>query len=164
MSWNNKVIWSEGLFLQPHHFQQHDRYVEAYIEGRCRPLHGHGWGFSELKLDKAQLAIGKVAIASASGVFPDGTPFNIPEDDRPPAPIDLDESVRECRVYLALPTRRFGERDVDAAEGQEGLARYVERELETPDSTSDAQSVASMRVGTLRTRLLLETDQREEYA
>lgn len=164
MSWKNKVIWSEGLFLQPQHFQQHDRYLEAYVEGRCGGLRPHGWGFSELKLDAAQLGIGKVAIASARGVFPDGTPFNIPEDDRPPAPIDLNEQVRECRVYLALPARRFGEREIDAADHREGLARYVQREVETRDTSADTQGTALMRVGTLRTRLLLDTDPRDEYA
>ncbi len=164
MSWKNKVVWSEGLFLQPQHFQQHDRYVESYVEGRCRGLRNNGWGFTELKLDAAQLAIGKVAIASAKGVFPDGTPFAIPEDDRAPPPLDLEDSIRECRVYLALPARRLGEREVANGEQREGLARYVHREFETQDATSDAQSVALMRVGTLRTRLLLETDQRAEYA
>ena len=163
MSWNNKVVWSEGLFLQPHHFQQHDRYLESYVEGRCRPLRNHSWGFTELKLDQGQLAIGKVAIASARGVFPDGTPFSIPDDDRPPPPVDLTEANRECRVYLALPARRFGEREVEGGEQREGLARYVQREFETQDSSSDAQNVTLMRVGTLRTRLLLETDTRQEY-
>ncbi|HEU4617905.1 MAG TPA: type VI secretion system baseplate subunit TssK [Gammaproteobacteria bacterium] len=164
MSWKNKVIWSEGLFLQPQHFQQHDRYLESYVEGRCRPLRNNAWGFSELRLDTAQLAIGKVAIASARGVFPDGTPFNIPDDDRPPAALDLPESARETRVYLALPTRRFGEREVDAEERREGLARFVQREFETQDTSSDAQSAALMRVGTLRTRLLLDADARGEYS
>ena len=28
MTWHNKVIWTEGMFLQPQHFQQHDRYTE----------------------------------------------------------------------------------------------------------------------------------------
>lgn len=163
MSWKNKVIWSEGLFLQPHHFQQHDRYVESYVEGRCGPLRHHGWGFTELKLDAGQLGIGKIAIERAKGIFPDGTPFDIPDDDRAPAPLDLDESVREARVYLALPVRRFGEREVDA-EQSEGLARYVQREHEAHDSTSDSQNAALMRVGTLRTRLLLESDPRQEYA
>ena len=37
MSWKNKVVWSEGLFLRPQHFQQHDRYIEAFVEG-CRDL------------------------------------------------------------------------------------------------------------------------------
>jgi type VI secretion system protein ImpJ len=51
MSWNNRVVWSEGTFLQPQHFQQHDRYLEAYVEGRARALQAHGWGFTELALD-----------------------------------------------------------------------------------------------------------------
>ena len=29
MSWDSKVLWTEGLFLQPHHFQQADRYAET---------------------------------------------------------------------------------------------------------------------------------------
>src|SRR5690606_22743916 len=66
--------------------------------------------------------------------------------------------------YLALPARRFGEREVDGSERREGLARYVQRELETHDASSDGQNVALMRVGTLRTRLLLDSDQRQEYA
>jgi type VI secretion system protein ImpJ len=164
MSWNNKVVWSEGLFLQPQHFQQHDRYLEAYVEARSRSLRPYSFGFTELKLDSAQLGIGKLAIATARGVFPDGTPFSIPDHDRPPPPLDLNETVRECRVYLGLPLRRFGEREVDSSERREGLARYVERELETRDASPEGQSTALMRVGTLRTRLLLDTEQRQEYA
>ena len=33
MSWFSKVAWKEGLFLQPHHLQQNDRYVEKLVEG-----------------------------------------------------------------------------------------------------------------------------------
>ena len=38
MSIHNKVVWSEGLFLQPQHFQQQDRYFERYVETRCQAL------------------------------------------------------------------------------------------------------------------------------
>jgi type VI secretion system protein ImpJ len=164
MSWKNKVVWSEGLFLRPHHFQQQDRYVEGYVEARCRALRNHSWGFTELTLDRDQLAIGKLVIASAEGVFPDGTPFGIPADDRSPPALDLPPDTRECRVYLGLPRRHFGERDVDASEQRDGLARYLPRDFEIGDVTSGNQSVAQMSVGTLRTRLLLETDRREEYS
>ena len=34
MSWFSKVAWKEGLFLQPHHFQQSDRYFEKLLEAR----------------------------------------------------------------------------------------------------------------------------------
>ena len=32
MSWYSKVVWSEGLFLRPHHFQQSDRYLENLLD------------------------------------------------------------------------------------------------------------------------------------
>jgi type VI secretion system protein ImpJ len=32
--WKNKVLWSEGLFLKPQGFQQHDRYLERLIGHR----------------------------------------------------------------------------------------------------------------------------------
>ena len=38
MSSNNRVVWSEGLFLRPQHFQQQERHLERYIEGRSREL------------------------------------------------------------------------------------------------------------------------------
>ena len=55
MSWNNKVVWSEGLFLRPQHFQQHDRYLENFVEGRCSGLRTFPWGFTTLKIDSALL-------------------------------------------------------------------------------------------------------------
>jgi len=52
MSLSNKVVWSEGLFLQPQHFQQQDRHFERYIEARCQALIGYSWGFTELELER----------------------------------------------------------------------------------------------------------------
>ena len=34
MSVSNKVIWTEGMFLRPQHFQQQDRYFEKFIQGK----------------------------------------------------------------------------------------------------------------------------------
>jgi len=89
MSSNNKVVWSEGLFLQPHHFQQQDRYFERFVEARCHALTPHSWGFTEIELERDLLAIGKFALRRAAGVFPDGTPFRMPDDDPLPAAIDI---------------------------------------------------------------------------
>ena len=52
MSASSKVIWSEGLFLRPHHLQQHDRYVERYLEGRCQSLIGYSWGFTDVQIER----------------------------------------------------------------------------------------------------------------
>lgn len=111
MSWNNRVVWSEGMFLRPQHLQQHDRYMEALIDGRCRPLSAGGWGFSELRIDESLLSQGKVAIVSARGVLPDGTPFDIPGDDLPPPPLNVNDNLRDAQVFLGLPLKRAGSRD-----------------------------------------------------
>lgn len=52
MSWNNRVVWSEGMFIGTQHFQQHDRYLENLIDARSRPLSAGAWGFSELLIDQ----------------------------------------------------------------------------------------------------------------
>ncbi len=164
MSWKNKVVWSEGLFLKPQHFQQQVRYFEAYVEGRNGSLRPYTWGFSELKLDTDLLAVGKLAISSARGVFPDGTPFNIPDDDQPPASMDVPDDARDMAVHLALPTRQPGSQSIHFGDTDEGLARYLPREIEARDETAATEGAAAMQVGTLRMRLLLERDTRDDYA
>ena len=164
MSWKNKVIWSEGLFLRPQHFQQQERYVEAYVEGRTSALHNHSWGFTELTIDRDQLGIGKFAIATAKGVFPDGTPFNIPDDTAPPVPLDISDKDRESTVFLALPVRQVGSLDVKPEGDTEGLGRYVSKEYESRDTSIEGNNAALMRIGELRIRLLTANDERAEYA
>ena len=164
MSVNNKVIWSEGLFLQPHHFQQQDRYLERYVETRCHALVPHSWGFTELEIERDHLTIGKLGLRRAAGVFPDGTPFRMPEDDPLPPPIDVGEQVRDQVVYLAIPLRRAGAPDVERASATDGLARHDVRELETKDATSASGTPAVLEIGALRTRLLFAADVTEAYA
>ena len=115
MSVNNRVIWSEGLFLQPQHFQQQERYLERYVETRCQALIPHSWGFTDLEVERDLLRIGKFALQRAAGVFPDGTPFRMPEDDPLPAPIDVGTDIRDQILHLAVPLRRAGELEVDRA-------------------------------------------------
>ena len=71
-----KVVWQEGMFIAPQHFQQQDRYVQNYIRQNIETLAGFApfFGITELVLNHDLLKIGKLSIPSCSGVFPDGTP------------------------------------------------------------------------------------------
>ena len=164
MSWYNKVIWAEGMFLRPVHFQQHNRYVENLVDTRCRAISNHGWGFSELKLDRNLLALGKVAISEARGLFPDGTPFDIPAADDAPVPLDIPEDARDMVVYLALPVRRAGMDEIGDTVLSEGLERFVRSEAEVRDSNLGSNTTAEVQIGKLNTRLMLERDRHEEFA
>ena len=46
MSDANRVLWSEGLFLRPQHFQQQDRHTEALVRGALQAGQLHAWGFA----------------------------------------------------------------------------------------------------------------------
>ena len=164
MSVHNKVVWSEGLFLQPQHFQQQDRYVERYVETRCSALIGHSWGFTEIEIERDFLSIGKFGLRRIAGVFPDGTPFRMPDDDPLPAPIDVDASVRDQLLYLAVPLRRSGEAEVDRDGASDGLVRHEIRELQARDATGAGADTAVLEVAALRTRLLPAPDLTDAYA
>ena len=164
MSAHNRVIWSEGLFLQPQHFQQQERYFERYVETRCRPLIPHSWGFTEIEFERDLLSIGKAALRRATGVFPDGTPFRMPEDDPLPKPIDIGPDVRDQILYLAVPLRRSGELEADRDAGTDELVRHEVREVQARNATASGGDQALLEVGALRTRLLLASDVTQAYA
>ena len=163
MSWNNKVIWSEGMFLRPHHFQQHTRYFENYVEGRSAVLRSYPWGFNRLQIDRQLLTLGKLGVSGAQGVFPDGTPFNIPDDEDPPSSLDVPENTHNTLVYLGLPVRRPGATEADINDDPHGLARYLPREYGARDSNANFENETQLQVGKLRMRLLLESEKRDDY-
>jgi type VI secretion system protein ImpJ len=164
MSANSKVVWSEGLFLQQQHFQQQDRYLERYIESRCEALAPYGWGFAELELEQDLLGIGKLSIRRGTGVCPDGTPFRIPDDDPLPAPLEVGPETRDQIVYLAIPVRRSDTPEVGRPGDPDGLSRHVSQEYEARDSSLPSGDTATLSVGPLRTRLLLDSDRTDAYA
>jgi type VI secretion system protein ImpJ len=165
MSALHRVVWSEGTFLQPQHFQQHDRYIEAYIEGRTRAVAAHAWGYTELALDEAALELGKVALRSARGILPDGTPFDCPAGDPAPEPLDVPAGTRDALVLLALPVRRPGMAETDLLPGDSrSLARYAAAEIEVRDSNASFDGAALLQVGRLRLQLMLDSERSDAYA
>jgi type VI secretion system protein ImpJ len=164
MSLESKVVWSEGMFLNPQHFQQQDRYFEYYVNGRCNALAPYGWGFKEFELDQQLLNLGKISVQRASGIFPDGTPFNFPDHDDPPPVIEIPESVKNTVVYLAVPVRRPGAVDILPQDSKQGLARYYAQEQSVRDATVESGDSQKLQIGKLRLRLLLQTNDLSGFA
>jgi type VI secretion system protein ImpJ len=164
MSVYNRVIWSEGLFLQPQHFQQQDRFLERYVETRCQDLIPYSWGFTEIEIERDFLSIGKFGARRLSGVFPDGTPFRMPDDAPLPAPVDVGAQVRDQVLHLAVPLRRAGELDIDRSGDVDQLARHQLQEVEARDATANSGDTALVEVAALRTRFMLASDVTQAYA
>ena len=163
MGWENRVVWGEGLFLQPQHLQQQDRYVDRLVRTSTAPLRPFAWGLTQLELDKDLLTLGKFAIRRAAGILPDGTPFSIPDHDDQPRAIDLPEAVRNSTVYLMLPTRQPGTVESAGPEHVETVARFVSDEYEAVDSNAGYQSSATLPIGKLRLRYALENEARSGF-
>lgn len=163
MSLESKVIWSEGMFLNPQHFQQQERYFERYVDGRISTAGAYLWGFFDCEIDQQLLKLGKISLSHGRGVFPDGTPFNFPDIDEPPPVIDLPENIHNSLLYLALPVRRLGAVDVLPQEGAQGLARYYPKEHKVRDNSIDSGDDHAVQIGKLRLRVLLETDDLSGY-
>ena len=104
------VIWSKGTFLSPQHLQLQDRFIESTLEFNLNCLNFRPWGFTQLKIDHEALAAGNFAVLAASGLFPDGLPFDIPAADPAPPPKPLgayfEAETSQVDLYLAIPHHR----------------------------------------------------------
>lgn len=163
MSLDSKVVWSEGMFLSPQHFQQQERYLERYVNGKCDAYGAYGWGVSEFEVDQQLLKLGKLSVVNGRGVFPDGTPFSVPDLNEAPPIIDLPENLHDVIVYLAIPLRRPGAVDVLSEDNDQGLARYYSSDMQVRDVTEEGSENLNVEVAKLRLKLLLESDDLSGY-
>lgn len=120
----DRVLWSEGLFLRPQHFQQQDRHAEGLMRGALQAVSLPAFGFRALTLDRALLEAGRVAVTAARGVLPDGAPFAIPETMDPPAPVAIARETAPGPVLLALPLDPPGGAGFDPSHAAPSGARY----------------------------------------
>ncbi|MEX0327756.1 MAG: type VI secretion system baseplate subunit TssK [Ruegeria sp.] len=158
MSWDSKVLWTEGLFLQPHHFQQADRYTEALVAGLARRVTPYAWGVGALEIDDEVLKVGQFALKSCSGLTPDGQVFRVPQaEDHPPA-LEVPETIKDCVVYLTVPQRRQGASEVDLSGAEQSVSRLRPAEQEITDVMSQQKKPVTLGVGKLRLQFALEVD------
>lgn len=158
MDFHEKVVWAEGMFLRPQHFQQLERYGEAYSHRRSLPAEPYFWGFHELVIDESALSLGMLSISSAAGLFPDGTPFRFGASAGQPLPLHFSEGPVEQTVYLCLPLRRAGAENVIFETDPKSTARYLARDAMVADENSVAGEPAELQLGAARLQLVAEAD------
>ncbi|HEY3741123.1 MAG TPA: type VI secretion system baseplate subunit TssK [Bryobacteraceae bacterium] len=110
MKYLSRVVWSEGMYLGPHHFQVQNRYFEDSIRFSTANLWFEPWGLVGLKLDAEALQNGTVNIVHCRGIFPDAMPFHMPESDAVPQPRSVEghfpRSGDGVVVSLGVPARK----------------------------------------------------------
>lgn len=102
-----KVIWFEGMKLDPHHFQQADKYNQFLLNSRINTLNPNYWGLKELQVDLAALSGGNFGLIVCTGIMPDGLSFNMPNNDPLPKSRSFEElfsaTSEKLDVFLAIP-------------------------------------------------------------
>lgn len=154
MSWYAKVAWQEGLFFRPQLFQQQDRYFEKYAHMRAAPLSPFFFGFSQFALDLEALALGKVIVKSAAGVFADGTPFDAPGNTPLPPPLTVLPEHLDQVIYLAVPVRLPNCEETTFENTADSLARYLVFDTELRDTNSIGLAPEPVQLSNLRLRLV----------
>lgn len=163
MSWYNKVVWSEGLFLRPQLFQQQERYLEHYAHKRSTALSPFFWGFHHFAIDAEALSLGKLVVSSAAGIFQDGSPFDAPAHAGLPAPLALLHEHLNQIIYLAVPIRSPNTEETNFEDSTDSLARYHAFEQELLDANSIGQGAKLVQLADLRLRLLPEKELSESW-
>lgn len=156
----SRVVWSEGMYLGPHHFQTQSRYFEDSIHFAVEQCWFEPWGLVSCKLDDSAIQNGRVSMLGGYGIFEDGLVFEMPESDQLPESRDIREQFsplsQEMLVVLAVPRRRTGQANCDL-EGSNVITRYraVKRSVRDVNNGSDEKEV---RVGEKNIRILVESE------
>ena len=110
------IVWSEGMFIAPQHFQHFDISLQRYVNEVAQlPLDAGDFGVSELELNTDVLDVGKFAVRHAAGILPDRLFFRLAKE----VVMDIPDGLVDEVVHLAVPlaitgAAQFGE-DGDTA-------------------------------------------------
>ena len=157
MSKHNRTVWSEGMLLGPHHFQQHDRFLLKTIAGVNAAASPYPFGVSNLQIDEQALVEGRIALLECSGTFADGTPFSLPEDAPLPEPLDITAEEIGKVILLGLPFESQAEKDIAEARSRESFSRYLLKDQQVADrQTPDSHSEETVFTANLWLRLQFE--------
>jgi len=159
----SKVVWSEGMYLAPHHFQAQNRYFEDSVHFATSCLWRHAFGFADLQLDSDALRSGTVALFSARGIFEDGLPFDIPVSDPQPVPLEFASkfppNAEFLTVCLCVPGFAANGGNCTIEDGPSVSSRYSGVLRSFPDENTGYDD-KEVRIGLKNLRLIVqgETD------
>nr|MBP8207515.1 type VI secretion system baseplate subunit TssK [Acinetobacter sp.] len=134
-----KILWGEGLFLRPQHFQLQDSYHEQRLNHTIRATIPFSYGVQSIVFDEVQLNTHVLTLEKVEMIWQDGEIYQAPARDLLPHPIQLDDlNLRgEMTVYLALPIIQPHKKNVSYDESVQP-SRYHSHLTETHDLFTDA--------------------------
>ncbi|WP_170940550.1 type VI secretion system baseplate subunit TssK [Pseudoalteromonas sp. NBT06-2] len=129
-----QVVWKEGSFICPQHFQQQTLHIKSYMQNYAGTIgySGH-YGLSDITVNTDLLKTGKIAVTFCNGLFPDGHYFLLDEE----IVIDVPEDAVKKTVYISIPLALKGA--LAYGETSTEVTRYLCQTITSYNNTS-AQS------------------------
>lgn len=158
----SKVVWSEGMYLGPHHFQTQSRFFQDITQFWISSLWFEPFGLTGIELDAEAVRNGTVSLVHCRGIFPDGLPFNMPESDPLPTPraiADLFPAIRESLTVILgiLPHKSGAANCALNDEDANALTRYI-AEFETVPDENTGLDEKNVKFGRKNIQILLDTE------
>src|ERR1700722_1658801 len=156
-----KPVWSEGMYLGPHHFQAQSRYYEDSLDFVTVNLWRDAYGFAGLQFDSDALRNGTFTLTHAHGLFEDGLAFDLPGSDPAPAPREFralfSPVADHLTMHLAVPASLPEGRNTSLDNGAPAATRYQSTEQILPDENT-GRDEKPIKVGRKNLQLLGEAE------
>lgn len=157
------IIWKEGLFIRPQHFQQNNFYMLWEDMQRTKNSGANIWGMFDIEIDKSSLSLGKLLIRHISGIMPDGTLFDINESEQL-----LGREIKESDVgedlYLSLPLAIPNNKEVYFEYDEEKPTRYYSKSFSNiPNLNMGEESKADIVYSEYNFKVLKKDELKEGY-
>ncbi len=143
MNMNRPLFWHQGLFLQPHHFQQMDLYVHSLMVPYHRFIQPHLWGVGDLEIRESALENGTFHLTRGEFLFPDRTFVTVPGNGLAVSRSFDDswvEREKPLTVYLGIRSLNDAGENVMVLPNLDNLAEIGTRMV----TTADPEEVADL--------------------
>lgn len=163
-----RVVWEEGMFMSPHHFQQLDLYHEALLDTRLRAVLPYAWGVVSMEVDPEALRAGQVQLSRFAGVLPDGLPvtFERGQPELPAARLvegHFPATQTVLDVYLGVPKERSHVESYGGTAARPGVnARFTPVKRPVSDLQA-ATSIIPIGFAQRNVTILFGTEPRDDY-
>ncbi len=157
----SKIVWSEGMYLAPQHFQAQNRFFEDSLHFATSNLWSEIYGFAACEVDPDALQNGIVALRHARGIFEDGLVFDMPECDRLPPPRTFAElfspTADHLTICLAVPRWVPEGKNCELEVALTSASRYA-RHVETLHDENTGRDEKEISLGGKNLRLIVESE------
>lgn len=155
----NKIVWREGTFLYPQHFQQMESHLETSLQASTNMLVGDlapQFGLASISFNENTLTLGQVSITYCQGQLPDNSYFELSEE----IAIDIPAGTIDEVIYLVVPMYLAGRNNFD---NSADTSRFITKHKKVYDLSADDQEQIEVETAKLNIGLKLSGENLEGY-